>query len=319
MSQHSIKLNDGREIPWLAFGTGTALYTKDAEDAVTAAIRKGFVHLDGAQMYKNEDSLGKAIATAGVPREKLFVTTKLAQLSQGQTVRESLLESLKRLQLDHVDLFLIHMPTWYEGRLKDIWKQFEALKEEGLAKSIGVSNFRIKDFQELGLEDGSVRFPPAVNQLEYHPYVYKASVPLVEYQKKHNIVTTSYGGLTPIFRKPGGPVDETLEDIRKRLEKDTGKTVTQGQVLGLWLRALGIPQITTTTKESRLQEYLDTLALPDLTPEEVEAINTNGSKLHYRAFVRVPIRYVDPSNAMPFFCRPLSWTINTPLGQSAAE
>ena len=165
MSQHTIKLNDGREIPWLAFGTGTALYTKDAENAVTAAIRKGFIHLDGAQMYQNEDSLGRAIVAAGVPREKLFVTTKLAQLREGQTVRDSLSESLKRLQLDHVDLFLIHMPTWYEGRLKDIWKQFEALKEEGLAKSIGVSNFRIRDLQELGLEDGSVRFPPSVNQV----------------------------------------------------------------------------------------------------------------------------------------------------------
>lgn len=166
MSQVTIKLNDGREIPWLGFGTGTALYGKDAEKSVGNAISKGFVHLDGAQMYQNEDSLGKAIATAGVPREKLFVTTKLYKLAEGETVRENLLQSLKKLQVDYVDLFLVHVPQDFGSGLKEIWRQFEDLKTEGLTKSIGVSNCRIRDFAALGLDEpGGVRILPAINQV----------------------------------------------------------------------------------------------------------------------------------------------------------
>ncbi len=166
MSQLTIKLNDGREIPWLGFGTGTALYGKDAETSVSNAITKGFVHLDGAQMYQNEDSLGKAIAAAGVPREKLFVTTKLYKLAEGETVRDSLLQSLKKLHVDYVDLYLVHVPQEFGSGLKEIWKQFEALKDEGLAKSIGVSNCRIRDFAALGLDEpGGVRIPPVINQV----------------------------------------------------------------------------------------------------------------------------------------------------------
>ncbi|KAI0709225.1 Aldo/keto reductase [Earliella scabrosa] len=283
MAPLTIPLNDGKQIPWLGFGTGTALYQRDAEAAVRVAIANGIVHLDGAQMYQNEDSLGNAIASSGKPRAELFVTTKLGKLPEGKTVRDTLLDSLKKLKLDYVDLFLIHMPIHHEGKIKSVWKEFEALQKEGLAKSIGVSNFRVKDLEEL-LDSATVT--PAVNQIEYHPYVYKASVPLLELHKKHNIVTTSYGGLTPIVRQPGGPVDPVLTSIRQRLEKDTGKTVTAGQVLGLWLRNQGIPEITTSSKEERVKEYIATQALPDLTPEEVESINEAGSKIHNRAFVR---------------------------------
>ncbi|PIL23988.1 transporter [Ganoderma sinense ZZ0214-1] len=287
MSQRTIKLNDGREIPWLGFGTGTALYGKDAETSVSNAIAKGFVHLDGAQMYQNEDSLGKAIAASGVPREKLFVTTKLYKLGEGETVRDSLLQSLKKLHVDYVDLYLIHVPQDFGRALKDIWRQFEDLKTEGLAKSIGVSNCRISDFAALGLDEpGGVRIPPAINQIEYHPYVYVQSTAVLDYHQKHNIVTASYGGLSPIFREKGGPVDPVLDTVRERIKKDTGKEVSPGQVLGLWLRALGVPQITTTSKESRLLEYLDTLTLPDLSPEDVKAISDAGSKLQSRQFPR---------------------------------
>ena len=81
-------------------------------------------------------------------------------------------------------------------------------------------------------------------QIEFHPYVYKAAAPVLEFQKKHNILATSYGGLTPIVRQKGGPVDPVLASISQRLTKDVGKDVTEGQVLGLWLRSQGIPEIT---------------------------------------------------------------------------
>ncbi|KAI0336530.1 Aldo/keto reductase [Cubamyces sp. BRFM 1775] len=281
MAPLTIPLNDGKQIPWLGFGTGTALFGKDAAKSVRVAITNGIIHLDGAQLYGNEDSLGEGIASAGKPRSELFVTTKLGKLPEGKTVRDTLVESLKKLRLDYVDLFLIHMPIHHEGKLKSVWKQFEELQKEGLVKSIGVSNFRIKDFEEI-LEVATV--VPAVNQIEYHPYVYKAAKPLLEFHKKHNIVTTSYGGLTPIVRHKGGPVDPVLASIRGRLEKDTGKSVSEGQVLGLWLRYQGVPEITTSSKEERVKEYIATQELPDLTAEEVEAINEAGSKVHHRAF-----------------------------------
>ena len=318
MASPTVTLNDGRQIPWLGFGTGTALYQKDAQASVELALKCGVVHLDGAQLYENEDSLGAAIAAAGVPRAALFVTTKLGKLPDGQTVRDTLLESLRKLRLDYVDLFLIHMPIQHAGRLPQVWREFEALQKEGLAKSIGVSNFRVKDFEQL-MQGATVT--PAVNQvcqpsvrqrsaltrraqIEYHPYVYKWSEDVMEYHKKHGIVTTSYGGLTPIVRHKGGPVDPILAKIRERLEKESGKTVTEGQVLGLWLKALDVVQITyvmrsstvdtsdthilwfrTSSKEERIKEYLVTASLPDLTPAEVKEISEAGSPVHHRAFV----------------------------------
>ncbi len=165
MTDHTpltLPLNDGHTIPWLAFGTGTALLRRDAAAEVRNAIEHGIVHLDGAQLYGNEDSLGAGIAAADRPREELFVTTKIADLPDGQTVRDTLVESLKKLRLDYVDLFLLHSPMrGLKGRVKEAWLELEALQKEGLARSIGVSNFRIQDIEEV-LEVGAV--VPAVNQ-----------------------------------------------------------------------------------------------------------------------------------------------------------
>jgi diketogulonate reductase-like aldo/keto reductase len=112
----SFKLNDGHAIPWIALGTGTALYGKDATTAVAQAVAGGFIHLDGAQMYKNEESLGAAIQQAGVPRNV-----------------ESLKESLGKLRLDYVDLFLIHVPTQHSD-LAATWKGMEECKAAGLTR-----------------------------------------------------------------------------------------------------------------------------------------------------------------------------------------
>ena len=166
MANTPIKLNDGTTIPLLAFGTGTSHYKKDAQHLVTAAINAGITHLDGAQVYENEEYLGAGIAAAGKPRERLFITTKLNRLAEGKTVRDTLVESLKKLQLDYVDLFLIHTPVFHKepGSLKAVWKAMEAVKKEGLARSIGVSNFRAAQLREV--LDGA-EFLPSVNQVSY--------------------------------------------------------------------------------------------------------------------------------------------------------
>jgi len=254
---------------------------------VTAAINAGFTHLDGAQLYKNEDSLGAGIAAAGKRREQLFVTTKLARPAEGRTVRDTLVESLAKLQLDYVDLFLIHTPVQYieqPGLLKAVWKEMEALKKEGLARSVGVSNFRPAQLREI--LDGA-EFPPSVNQLEFHPYVHNELLSTLELQRQYGIVTESYAGLSPIFRFKGGPLDPVLASIAKRLSDTTGKPFSEAQVLFLWQREKGVVIVTTTSKESRLAEYLETLDAPRLTDEEIALIEEAGAKEHHRQFTSV--------------------------------
>jgi diketogulonate reductase-like aldo/keto reductase len=158
----SYVLNNGRSIPWLAFGTGTALFNRDCTEQVRLAIANGVKHLDGAQVYQNEEPLGAGIAASGKPRSELFVTTKVWKLREGQTVQSALGDSLKKLGMDYVDLYLIHAPKNFEGRLKQIWKDMEEAQKTGLAKSIGVSNFMAEHLKEV-MEVATI--VPAVNQV----------------------------------------------------------------------------------------------------------------------------------------------------------
>lgn len=161
MASLTITLNDGNTIPWLGYGTGTALYKQEVKKEVLLAISTGITHLDGAQVYGNEASIGDAIAESGLPRSKFYVTTKLSQVPAGQTVRDTIVESLRKLKLDYVDQFLVHTPKDH-ANLKAVWKEVEELQKEGLAKSIGVSNFQVKHLEEI-LDGASVI--PAVNQV----------------------------------------------------------------------------------------------------------------------------------------------------------
>lgn len=280
-------LNDGTTVPWLAFGTGTALFSQDAAHSVLAAIQSGITHLDGAQAYGNEESLGKGIALSNTPRSELFITTKLhARVGDPATVKETLQESLKKLGTDHVDLFLVHSPNpsnKEEGKLKRVWQQMELVKKEGLAKSIGVSNFRVEDLREI--LDGATVIP-SVNQIELHPYVWKAAEPIVNLCKEQGIVTASYGGLTPIVRAAGGPVDSMVEAARERVEKATGQSIASSQILTKWILQKGALVVTTTSKPDRIKVMLKAIDLPDLTKEEMEAIDKAGAELHKRVYMR---------------------------------
>ncbi|KAG6851265.1 hypothetical protein H0H93_011701 [Arthromyces matolae] len=239
----TITLNDGTHVPSLAFGTGTALYGKDAAESIRVAIENGITHLDGAQAYNNEATLGAGIKASGKPRSELYVVTKLKALNPGQTVKESLQESLKKLGMDQVDLFLIHSPdpANKEGKLKDLWMAMEGVKKDGLAKTIGVSNFRVEDLKDI-LETAEI--VPAVNQIELHPYVWRAAQPIVDLCKEKGIVVASYAGQTPVARETGGPVDEALARIRQRLEKSHGQPVTYGQILSKWIYQKGAIVVT---------------------------------------------------------------------------
>ncbi|KAH7884648.1 NADP-dependent oxidoreductase domain-containing protein [Phlebopus sp. FC_14] len=252
MSVSTLTLNDGTQVPWIAFGTGTALYQQDASDSITLAIDNGFTHLDCAQMYGNEQSVGKGIIASGKPRSELYITTKLNRLSPGQTAKTALQESVRKLGVEHVDLYLIHSPSAHAGRLQQILK--------------------------------GATIPPAVNQLEIHPYVWKSLQPVIACHKEHNIVSSSYGGLSPLFRAQGGPVDPVIKQVRARLEQTRASPVSEAQVLNKWLQQKDILVVTTSSKADRIREYLDTQNVPELSVEEVELIETAGAQLHKKFF-----------------------------------
>lgn len=277
-----IHLNDGNQLPWIAFGTGTALYGRDATESVRRALDNGFIHIDTAASYRNEESVGRAIKLSGKSRSELYITTKLGKLQKpGETVRSALLTSLSKLGIEYVDSYLVHNPAHHPGKLRQIWEEMEEVKREGLTKSIGVSNFYVEHLEEI-LPVATIT--PAVNQIELHPYVWRSSKPTIALNEEHDIVTSSYGGLSPIVRFPGGPVDAAIEQIRTRLEKTRGAPVSDGQVLIKWLKQNGVLVVTTSSKAERIREYLDTINVPDLTEEEMKLIESKGAELHRKAF-----------------------------------
>jgi diketogulonate reductase-like aldo/keto reductase len=293
MSDLSFPLNDGNRIPWIAFGTGTAFSKKDVTECISSAIRTGIVHLDGAQWYANEDTLGDGIAASGKPRSELFVTTKLHLLPEDLTVVESLKGSLQRLKVDYVDLFLIHDPTKHND-IKKVWKGMEECKKLGLTKSIGVSNFTVEHLEDIL---SVAEITPAVNQIEIHPYVLQVQQPIIDFCRAKGIALESYGGSTPVFRQTGGPLDPVLEKIRARLEKEYGKPVNAGQVLFRYYRQQNIVTVMTTRSEDRLKEFLEVAKIPDLTEAEIKEIDQAGMQRFQRVFVKHIFEKVDPAPA----------------------
>ncbi|KAL5524864.1 hypothetical protein ACEPAF_10010 [Sanghuangporus sanghuang] len=283
------ELTDGFQIPWMAFGTGTALFQKECAAACKLALSVGFTHLDAAQMYGNEDGVGAAIASSGLPRDLLFITTKLAAIPRGQTVEDTLRRSLKKLQIDYVDLFLVHIPTQHkdrEGGLKQVWKEMVDVKKKGLTRSIGVSNFNKAYLEEVigvGLEK------PVVNQIEFHPLISTRMAPLINYMREQGIALASYGTLSPILphRTMNEAIKPVLSKLKATLDKlaqARGPTVSQNQILFKWLEAQQVIAVTTSNKESRLKENLSTEKLPDMAEEDMKAIEDAVGGAHYRAF-----------------------------------
>jgi diketogulonate reductase-like aldo/keto reductase len=201
-----ITLNDGRLIPQLGLGVWQTRAGATCEAAVLAALEAGYRHIDTAAMYGNEDSVGAAIRKSGIPREKIFVTTKLWNSDHGNPER-ALDTSLRKLKFDYVDLYLIHYPV---RERRQSWRALEALRTQGKARSIGVSNFTIKHLKELLAETATF---PAVNQVEFHPYLYQRD--LLDFCAAKGIVTEAYSPLTKGARLK----DPKLVAVAKRYSK----------------------------------------------------------------------------------------------------
>jgi len=186
----TLRLRDGREIPRLGLGVFQARAGGETRAAVEAALALGYRHVDTAKIYGNERDVGEAIARSGIPREQIFVTTKLWNSDHGyDAARKACRESLARLGLDYVDLYLIHWPV--PERRKESWRALVKLQEEGLCRSIGVSNYMLRHLEELKADSPVL---PAVNQVEVSPFCTRSE--LRAYCREQGVVVEAYSPLT---------------------------------------------------------------------------------------------------------------------------
>lgn len=223
----TLKLNNGVEIPQIGLGVWQ-IPNGTVEGAIAAALEAGYRSIDTAAAYNNEEGVGNAIATSSLPREELFITTKLRNDDQGydSTLRE-FDASLKRLKLDYVDLYLIHWPLPARGLFPATWKAFEEILASGRARAIGVSNFRVADLDKLA-ETSSV--VPAVNQIELHVDFQQQE--LRGYHQSHGIVTESWSPLghgqsleNPVIVALAAKYDKTAAQVILRWHIQIGAVV----------------------------------------------------------------------------------------------
>ncbi len=237
--QPTITLRDRRAIPQLGFGVFQIAPGRDTQTAVEAALAAGYRHIDTAAIYRNEGDVGAAIRASGLPPGSVWVTTKLANADQGaSTASRAFADSLERLGLDAVDLYLLHWP--HERRLES-WRVLEELQAESLARSIGVSNFLVRNLDEL-MARASV--PPAVNQIELSPFLYRSRQDTLHRCAEEGIAVEAYSPLTKGRRLD----DPTVAAIAAEVGR------TSAQVLIRWSLQKGFVVLPRSSNPSRIAE-----------------------------------------------------------------
>jgi 2,5-diketo-D-gluconate reductase A len=252
----NVTLHDGIEIPQLGFGV-FQVPPDDTERVVGEALEAGYRHIDTAAAYRNEKGVGRAVASSGIPREDIFVTTKLWNSSQGfDTALETFDKSLGRLGMDYVDLYLIHWPVPSQDRFVETWRAFERIHAEGRAKTIGVSNFRVEDLERLEAE---TEIRPTLNQVELHPQMQQRK--LRAWHEEHGIATEAWSPLAQgaVLR------DDTIADIARAHGKTTAQTILR------WHLQLGNVVIPKSVTPQRIRENFDVFDV-ELSAREMEAI-----------------------------------------------
>ena len=256
-----IKLNNGVTMPALGLGVYQTKHGEETLNAVSWALQKGYRHIDTAKIYGNESEVGQAVAKSEIPRDEVFITTKLWNSDHGYDNTLKAFEgSLNRLKIDYLDLYLIH---WPEGnKRKDTWKAFEKLYNEKLIKAIGVSNYTIKHLKELLSYCNIV---PAVNQVEFNPYLYQQD--LLEFCESKNIKLVAY---SPIAR--GEKLkDEKLVMLSSKYDK------TPAQMMLRWAIQHGILVIPKSAHKERIEENANIFdfEIADDDMESIDSFNEN--------------------------------------------
>jgi len=237
-----IVFNDGRKIPQLGLGLWQTP-SDGAADIVAAALKTGYRHLDTATVYGNEAGVGRGIEASDIPRADVFVTTKVWNDAQGfDSTMRACRDSLSRLRLDYVDLYLVHWPAPRLNRYVETWRALIRLREEGLAKSIGVSNFGAEHIERVVGETGVT---PAINQIELHPRFQQRE--LRDFHKAHHIATESWAplGRTQILDDP------VITEIAAKHKR------TPAQIVIRWHLDEGLVVIPKTQRRERLGENFD--------------------------------------------------------------
>ncbi|OBA22105.1 Aldo/keto reductase [Metschnikowia bicuspidata var. bicuspidata NRRL YB-4993] len=279
------QLADGHKIPAVAYGLGTAWfkYGRNDEDqrlvqTLQLALEKGFVHIDGAEIYNTDAELGAAIA--GADRAKLYITNKFLVGDAGHSVfsphglpYDSLKHQLAtQMKTGYVDLYLLHSPFVAKAAhgfdLAEAWRSMEKIVDEGLARSIGVSNFRVEDLQEI-LKIARIR--PVVNQIEYNALLQNQTPGIVEFSQQNGILVEAYSPLGPITKGPAGELSDYLQQLADTHHK------TPAQVLLRWVLQRGILPVTTSSKEDRIVQFLDLFDF-ELSESEAQHITVLGKK-----------------------------------------
>ncbi|MCU1597691.1 MAG: oxidoreductase [Glaciihabitans sp.] len=257
-----VQLNDGNKIPQLGFGV-FKVPDDETQRAVEHAIAAGYRSIDTAAFYQNERGVGAGIANSGVPRDELFITSKVWNDAHGRdNARRSFLESLEKLKLDRLDMFLIHWPVPSRDLYVETWQALVELQAEGLVTSIGVSNFEPAHLERLRAESGVV---PVVNQVELHPYLVQAAVR--EYDAAHGIVTEAWSPLA----KGGDLLEQVvLTEIGARYGKSPAQVVIR------WHIQLGNVVIPKSVTPARMSQNIDVFDFA-LTQAELDAVSALDS------------------------------------------
>ena len=260
----TVTLNDDNTVPVLGIGVAE-LSPGEAEAAVTAALAAGYRLIDTAAVDGNEEAVGRAVAKSGIPREELFISTKLRTADQGfQASQDACRASLERLGMDYVDLYLIHWPAEQNGKYIDAWGGLMKAREVGHARSIGVSNFTAEHLSNL---IGLSFFAPAVNQIELHPLLNQSELRAVH--ADDGIVTAAHSPL-------GGGALLDRPDIA---EVATAHGKSAAQVLIRWSLQLGNVVIPRSSDPARIAENIDVFDF-ELTPAQMDTLSSldNGTR-----------------------------------------
>ncbi len=274
MDLHSrVAFNNGVTIPWVGLGMYQISSGRNTEQIVQAALDGGYRHFDTAKFYGNEASLGKAVRTSGLPRQEVFITTKLWNSDHGfdQTLR-ALDESLQRLGLDYVDLYLVHWPV--EGARRETWRAMEALLDQGKTRAIGVSNYMVHHLQELF---EYARVIPAANQIELSPYNFLNRQPVIDLCRSRGIVLQGYSPLTKGRRLS----DPALVQIAHSYSKTTA------QVLIRYLLQKAVVVLPKSSHPERIRQNIDVFDF-EISAEDMARLD---------AFSRNLVTSWDPTHA----------------------